>query len=239
MKSRSIAPVEGESSTEHNASGVSNGLRRTAVAVAATVGATAALTAVAAPANAEPPRGKVWNRVAECESGKNWDINTGNGFYGGLQFSDSTWDSHGGEKYASRADKATRAEQIEVARRVLKSQGPGAWPVCGGRAGLTKANGDATSAKLPRVAANPDTEKTAAGSYEAKHRSTAKASSKSASHKAKHAKHGTYTVRSGDTLAKIAKKKHVAGGWKALYKANKGKLKNPNTIHVGQKLILP
>lgn len=80
----------------------------------------------------------VWDEVAACESGGDWSINTGNGFYGGLQFTASTWLAYGGGSYASRADRATRSEQIRIAERVLKSQGPGAWPVCGSRAGLSR-----------------------------------------------------------------------------------------------------
>jgi hypothetical protein len=86
----------------------------------------------------------VWDRVAACESGGNWHINTGNGFYGGLQFTRSTWSGFGGGRYASRADLATRSEQIAVAQRVLATQGPGAWPTCGARAGLTRSNGGAS-----------------------------------------------------------------------------------------------
>ncbi|HEY3535786.1 MAG TPA: transglycosylase family protein [Pedococcus sp.] len=86
----------------------------------------------------------VWDRVAACESGGNWHINTGNGFYGGLQFTRSTWNGFGGGRYASRADLATRSEQISVAQRVLAAQGPGAWPTCGARAGLTRSNGGAS-----------------------------------------------------------------------------------------------
>jgi hypothetical protein len=86
----------------------------------------------------------VWDRVAACESGGNWHINTGNGFYGGLQFTRSTWNGFGGGRYASRADLATRSEQIAVAQRVLATQGPGAWPTCGARAGLTRSNGGAS-----------------------------------------------------------------------------------------------
>jgi hypothetical protein len=86
----------------------------------------------------------VWDRVAACESGGNWAINTGNGYYGGLQFSASTWRSFGGTAYAASANRASKAAQITVARRVLVQQGPGAWPVCGVRAGLTRANGAAS-----------------------------------------------------------------------------------------------
>ncbi len=91
----------------------------------------------------------VWDGVAACESGGNWAINTGNGFYGGLQFSYSTWLGYGGGAYARTANGASRAAQITVAQRVLASQGPGAWPVCSVRAGLTRANGGAASASAP------------------------------------------------------------------------------------------
>lgn len=83
----------------------------------------------------------VWDRVANCESTSNWSINTGNGYYGGLQFSFQTWKGFGGQKYAYTANRATKAQQIEIAQEVLKVQGPGAWPVCSRRAGLTVANG--------------------------------------------------------------------------------------------------
>ncbi|SHH02544.1 Nucleoid-associated protein YgaU, contains BON and LysM domains [Jatrophihabitans endophyticus] len=246
MKSRSTVPTAAPEAASSDAAGTgstSSGVRRTAVAVAASVGAAAAITTLATPAEAAS-KFHVWDRVAHCESSNNWDINTGNGFYGGLQFTDNTWDAYGGEKYAGRADNASRMEQIQVARRVLKDQGPDAWPVCSGKAGLTRKNGHATSAKLPDNAstgASSSThhKKSHTKAHKAKHRHHADHHAKSSSHKAKHAKHETYTVRSGDTLAKIARAKHVDGGWKALYKANKGKLHNPNRIHVGQVLHLP
>ena len=72
-----------------------------------------------------------WDQVARCESGGNWAINTGNGYQGGLQFSQGTWSSHGGGEYAPAANMASKDQQIAVAERVLASQGRGAWPVCG------------------------------------------------------------------------------------------------------------
>jgi hypothetical protein len=72
-----------------------------------------------------------WDAVARCESGGNWAINTGNGYYGGLQFSSRTWLAFGGGAYASRADLAARSQQIAIAEKVLAAQGPGAWPTCG------------------------------------------------------------------------------------------------------------
>lgn len=85
----------------------------------------------------------VWDSVAQCESGGNWSINTGNGFYGGLQFTQSTWTEFGGGQYASRADLATKEQQIAIAQKVLVGQGPNAWPVCSAKAGLTRENGGA------------------------------------------------------------------------------------------------
>ena len=82
-----------------------------------------------------------WDRVAACESGGNWGINTGNGYHGGLQFSQGTWAAHGGGEYATSANQATRDQQIAIAERVLATQGRGAWPVCGrGLSGATPRN---------------------------------------------------------------------------------------------------
>ncbi|MFE2726460.1 transglycosylase family protein [Kitasatospora sp. NPDC059327] len=116
------------------------------------------VTATSASAASVP----TWDAVAQCESGGNWAINTGNGFYGGLQFTSSTWAAFGGTAYASQANLATKAQQIAVAEKVLASQGPGAWPVCSVKAGLTKGGapaavdtsaGSATAAKPAAPAA--------------------------------------------------------------------------------------
>src|ERR1700751_1714687 len=72
-----------------------------------------------------------WDAVAGCESGGNWGINTGNGYHGGLQFSQGTWAAHGGGEFATSANQATREQQIAFAERVLATQGRGPWPVCG------------------------------------------------------------------------------------------------------------
>ncbi|OBK24204.1 resuscitation-promoting factor [Mycobacterium asiaticum] len=79
--------------------------------------------------------GGVWDAIAGCEAGGNWGINTGNGYYGGVQFDQGTWEANGGLRYAPRADLATREEQIAVAEVTRSRQGWGAWPVCSGRAG--------------------------------------------------------------------------------------------------------
>ncbi|WP_280274271.1 transglycosylase family protein [Nocardia wallacei] len=72
--------------------------------------------------------GHDWDAVAQCEASGNWGANTGNGFYGGLQFTQSTWNAYGG---SGNAADASREEQIAVAENVLAGQGAGAWPVCG------------------------------------------------------------------------------------------------------------
>ncbi|MET9498034.1 transglycosylase family protein [Streptomyces sp. NPDC006552] len=78
-----------------------------------------------------------WSCLAECESGGRWSANTGNSYYGGLQFKQSTWEAYGGLKYAPRADLATRKEQIKVAEKVVDEQGWGAWPACARQYRLT------------------------------------------------------------------------------------------------------
>ncbi len=90
--------------------------------------------ALAAPASAATD--STWDSVAQCESSGNWSINTGNGYFGGLQFSQSTWDEYGGGAYASRADLATRSQQIVIAEKTLAGQGWGAW-TCAAIVGAT------------------------------------------------------------------------------------------------------
>ncbi|MGI8614027.1 MAG: transglycosylase family protein [Nocardioidaceae bacterium] len=79
---------------------------------------------------------RTWNRLAQCESSGRWHINTGNGYYGGVQFSGPTWVGYGGRKFARIASRATKAEQIKIAEKVRRSQGWGAWPVCSRKLGL-------------------------------------------------------------------------------------------------------
>ena len=166
---------------------------------------------LAAPASADHYD---WSGVAQCESSGNWSINTGNGYYGGLQFSSPTWLGHGGDEFAPRADLATPAQQVTVAERVLLTQGVGAWPTCGkllrpGTTAAAAAPAPAPAAPAPAAAA------------------PAAAASGS-----------TYTVRSGDTLSRIAAAQGVAGGWQALWALNRDAVPNPNLIQVGQTLAL-
>ena len=114
----------------------------------ATAALMVAIPLSSAPGPASAATDRTWNRLAECESGGRWHINTGNGYYGGLQFSYNTWLAYGGAKYAGRADLASRQEQIAIAEKVLKGQGWGAWPACSARLGLDHSDAVATDDKL-------------------------------------------------------------------------------------------
>ena len=137
-------------------------LRRAGGATVAIAAASATIGLSAPAANAD----SVWDRVAACESSGNWSINTGNGFYGGLQFVQSTWVGFGGQAYAPYAHQATKSQQIAIAQKVLAVQGPGAWPVCSVRAGLTRDNGGAgsTAPTPPRQSTAPSRGATAPAS---------------------------------------------------------------------------
>lgn len=120
--------------------------------------AAAALTGVGALApQASAAPDSDWDRLAGCEAGGNWHINTGNGYYGGLQFSYGTWQAYGGTEFAPTADQATREQQIIVAERTLAQQGWGAWPACSASLGLNSAptNRDAQAAPAPAPAPAP------------------------------------------------------------------------------------
>ena len=108
---------------------------RTFVSAAALTASTLVpVMALDAPAGAATTR--TWNRLAHCESGGRWHINTGNGYYGGLQISKSTWRGYGGRKFARVPSRATKGEQIKVAERIKRHQGWGAWPSCSRRIGV-------------------------------------------------------------------------------------------------------
>ena len=158
-----------------------------------------------------------WTGVAQCESSGNWSINTGNGYYGGLQFSQSTWSEFGGTSFAPRADLATPAQQVQIAEKVLDGQGIGAWPVCG------KYLHDGTTAVAAAAISAPAPEQSTAAPAEAQDGSHA-------------ASAGDYTVERGDTVAKIAAAHHEA--WRDLYQRNVDVIgANPNRIYPGQVLV--
>lgn len=136
---------------------------RRRIAGVAVAGASVAVGSMATAQSASAStNSSVWDRVAACESGGNWSINTGNGFYGGLQFTNQTWNGFGGGKYAPNAHQATKSQQIEIAQKVLQTQGPGAWPVCSQKAGLTKANGGASAGGSTAPAPKAEAPKTQA-----------------------------------------------------------------------------
>ncbi|KJK58641.1 hypothetical protein UK12_09150 [Saccharothrix sp. ST-888] len=218
-----------------------------AVAVLPVAGLVTATTASAASVAA-------WDKVAQCESTGNWSINTGNGFYGGLQFTASTWAAFGGTQYAAQANRATRAQQIAVAEKVLASQGPGAWPVCSVKAGLTKGGAaaqvdttaPAAASKAPAAKSATDAPKAAQQPVEQK-KAEQRAEHKRAEHRADRkggkaaqapaakGNGATYTVKSGDTLSSIAAAKGL--DWKTLYSDNSGVVGgDPNLIFPGQVL---
>ena len=112
--------------------------RSFAVLAAGTFATGAMLVGGAATSGAGAAEVHTWERLANCESGQRWHVNTGNGYYGGLQFSDSTWDSYSGPKMKGRADHASKKAQILTAEKVLDAQGWGAWPACSDKLGLGK-----------------------------------------------------------------------------------------------------
>ncbi|MXM64453.1 peptidoglycan DD-metalloendopeptidase family protein [Streptomyces sp. HUCO-GS316] len=172
-----------------------------------------------------------WNKVAACESSGNWSINTGNGYYGGLQFTRSTWEAYGGTRYAPRADLATRDQQIAVAEKVLDGQGPGAWPVCSVRAGLSRGGG------------TPDIHPAGTGDGTVTEQRARRTSVEDVQPQTTpQSRAGTaemYTVVRGDTLSGIAEAEHVRGGWQRLYQANRTTIgADPDLIMPGQRLNL-
>ncbi|MGY1454630.1 transglycosylase family protein [Streptomyces sp. SS8] len=178
---------------------------------------------------------EIWNKVAACESSGNWNINSGNGFFGGLQFKQSTWQEFGGTAYAPRADLATRDEQIAVAERVLDGQGPAAWPVCSTRAGLTWEHRDTgtTAQTVSGTEGNQPRTQTQA-------QTRAEASKPAAKPADKPSDSGrTHVVAGGDTLSGIADEHDVRGGWQALYERNRTVVGgDPDLIFPGQRLSL-
>jgi resuscitation-promoting factor RpfA len=188
-------------------------LMRAAVVGAVAIGAP---FAVAGTANAAPD--SAWDKLAQCESGGNWKINTGNGYSGGLQFSASTWRAHGGK---GSPHNASRAEQIAVAERTLAAQGWNAWPSCSRKTGVRSHS--ASAGKVVKAAAAPK----------------AAAPKAAAPQAAPVVKNGAdYTIAPGDTLGKIAQKFGVQGGWKAVYDRNADVLSSPHVLKVGQQLDL-
>lgn len=187
----------------------------TARALFVAVSAAALVTTGAAIAAASPSVD--WDRIAQCESGNNWSTNTGNGYYGGLQFSQSTWQSHGG---TGSAHQASREEQIRVAERVLRTQGLGAWGVCGRRGG--------TAVKQQPTRQG---QRAAVGRTVPRAVPVVRAAAPSTSNP-----DGDYEIKAGDTLSGIAEALRIEGGWQALVAKNSRFLTNPDLIKPGDKI---
>ena len=190
-------------------------IARAPVAAGATV---VGLGVLGSPASAHTgsDTGHDWTGVAQCMSSGNWDTNTGNGQYGGLQFKQSTWAGFGGTDFAPRADLATPAQQVEIAERVLDGQGAGAWVGCGKylTEGATPA---AAGAPVPAPAAP--------------------AAAPAAEAPADAAATEDYTVRWGDTVRKIAAAHDQS--WRELYERNADVIgSDPHRIRPGQVLAV-
>jgi LysM repeat protein len=212
--------------------------------------ATAGIALGAAPAQAAPT--SVWDRVAACESGGNWHISTGNGYYGGLQFSLATWQGYGGTGNPADASKST---QIAIAEKVLAAQGWGAWPVCSVKAGATGSSSSAGSSYSrssysgSSSAGSSSSGSSTSSSSSSSSRSSSTLGTSTASSAAPAApavdrpaavktSGKTYTVKPGDSLSTIAERVGVDAGWQRLWAANL-QISDPDLIQVGQKLHLP
>ncbi|MBB4714712.1 LysM peptidoglycan-binding domain-containing protein [Streptomyces luteogriseus] len=211
------------------------------VALAGVTGAAVAAPLMAA-GSASAATASEWDAVAQCEAGGNWSINTGNGYYGGLQFSASTWAGYGGTKYAATADQATKAQQIEIGEKVLAGQGKGAWPVCGkGLSSAAYTGGGSTndsgssSQSQQQSTESRETQQPASRSDE---RPAAKKTVTTPTGKKVKKGDGEYKVVKGDTLSSIAADEKVKGGWEKLFELNKDIVTDANLIYPGQQLHL-
>jgi LysM repeat protein len=207
------------------------------IAIAGVTGAAVAAPLMAA-GNASAATASEWDAVAQCESGGNWSINTGNGYYGGLQFSASTWAAYGGTQYAPQANQAGKAQQIAVAEKVLAAQGKGAWPVCGtGLSSATYSGGSSSSSSnsSSNTSSRSTEEQSASRSTD---RPAAKKTVTTPTGKKVKKGDGEYKVVKGDTLSSIAEKHKVKGGWQKVFKLNKDIITDADFIYPGQQLHL-
>ncbi|MFJ5777786.1 transglycosylase family protein [Streptomyces sp. NPDC093094] len=215
-----------------------------AIAVAGVTGAAVAAPLMVA-GNASAATVSEWDAVAQCESGGNWSINTGNGYYGGLQFSASTWAAYGGTQYAGSADQASKSQQIEIAEKVLAGQGKGAWPVCGvglsstpysgGGSDSSSGSGSGATQQQSTPAPRETEQQSASRSQE---RPAVKKTVTTPTGKKVEKGDGEYKVVKGDTLSSIAEKHEVKGGWEKLFRLNEDIVDDADFIFPGQQLHL-
>ena len=205
---------------------------RRGVTIAAVSAAGLALSATAASAATST---STWDALAQCESGGNWSTNTGNGYTGGLQFSDSTWAAYGG---TGSAANATREQQIAVAEQVQASQGWGAWPSCASQLGLS--GGGGATAVAPQSVPVESVPVQSAPAVQAPVVQAPTDAVAASQHAAPVALSGeTYTLEAGDTLSTAAEKLGIEGGWQSLADANLDTIADPDLVFEGQVLQLP
>ena len=209
---------------------------RTAARRGATIAAvSAAGLALSATAASAATSTSTWDALAQCESGGNWSTNTGNGYTGGLQFSDSTWAAYGG---TGSAANATREQQIAVAEQVQASQGWGAWPSCASQLGLS--GGGGTTAVAPQSVPVESVPAQSAPAVQAPAVEAPTDAVAASQHAAPVALSGeTYTLEAGDTLSTAAEKLGIEGGWQSLADANLDTIAAPDLVCEGQVLQLP
>ncbi|MBC9716746.1 transglycosylase family protein [Streptomyces sp. TRM66268-LWL] len=220
-------------------------LTKSEKAVRAVTLAGVAGTAIAAPlmtaGSASAATSSEWDAVAQCESGGNWSINTGNGYYGGLQFSASTWAGYGGTAYAPTADQATKEQQIAIGEKVLAGQGKGAWPSCGvGLSSASYSGGGAEQSAPQQEAPKQEAPKqeSAPQRESAPKADRSQRTVETPTGKKVEKGDGEYKVKSGDTLSKIAEAHDVKGGWEKLFKLNDDIVDDADFIYPGQQLHL-
>lgn len=177
-----------------------------------------------------------WDALAQCESGGNWAIDTGNGYYGGLQFSQSTWEANGG---SGNPAAASREEQIRVAENVLATQGWGAWPTCSAQIGASGQAEPSAPAPAEQQAPAPAAEAPAAPAPAEAPAAAPAPAEETYTLPDVEPSDETYTVKSGDTLFEIAEAKDLDTGWLGIFAVNQDTLNDPDLIEVGQELVLP
>jgi len=211
---------------------------RTAARRGATVVAiSAAGLALSATAANATTSASTWDALAQCESGGNWAINTGNGFSGGLQFTPSTWAAYGGTGSAS---EASREQQIAVAEQVQAAQGWGAWPSCAAQLGLSGGATGAAPQSVPVQSAPVQAAPVQAAPAQSVPVEAVPAAAPAARHVTAVALSGdTYTLQAGDTLSIVAEKLGIDGGWQHLADANLDTISDPNLVFEGQVIQLP
>jgi nucleoid-associated protein YgaU len=210
---------------------------RTAAKVGVGVAAVAVAVPLLAAGSASAASVATWDRVAQCESSGNWSNHDtgGNGHYGGLQFSPSSWALAGGLTYADRADHATKDQQIAVAEQLLKMQGQAAWECAyagnlasGGPAPAINTNSSNSGSGTAHTGGAVQAPTPVRAQHEPNRQALPTAAERSS---------GSYTVAPGDTLSGIAAAHHI-NDWHKLHELNKTTIKDADLIFPGQHLKL-